>query len=138
MISAADRTLNLLTAQVGLPLAEVETPVAVVDLDRLETNLTRLQAYADSHRIRLWPHGKTHKAPAIGLRQIAGGAEGLTVAKTGEAQVYFEAGVDQILVHYPPIGPAKWDRLADMAAEGVKPPLAGDGPRVATGVLGAP
>src|SRR4029079_17547447 len=104
----AARTREWLAGRGGLPLTGGETPVAVVDLDRLETNLTRLQTYADSHGISLWPHGKTHKAPVIGLRQIAGGADGLTVAKTGEAQAYFEAGVERILVHYPPIGTVKW------------------------------
>jgi D-serine deaminase-like pyridoxal phosphate-dependent protein len=137
MISGADRTLELLTKQVGLPLAEVETPVAVVDLDRLETNLTRLQTYADSHGISLWPHGKTHKAPVIGLKQIAGGADGLTVAKTGEAQAYFEAGVERILVHYPPIGTAKWERLAGMAADGLNLTVAVDSLQSATGLSDA-
>ena len=88
MRSAADRTLELLAAQVGRPLSEVETPVAVVDLDRLEANLQDLQSYADQHGIALWPHTKTHKSPEIGLRQLALGAGGLTVAKTGEAQVF--------------------------------------------------
>jgi D-serine deaminase-like pyridoxal phosphate-dependent protein len=37
--TGADRTLELLVQQVVRPLSEVETPVAVVDLDRLETNL---------------------------------------------------------------------------------------------------
>ena len=37
------------------------------------------------HGIALWPHTKTHKSPEIGLRQLALGAGGLTVAKTGEA-----------------------------------------------------
>jgi D-serine deaminase-like pyridoxal phosphate-dependent protein len=137
MKSGADRTLQLLSAQVGLPLTEVETPVAVVDLDRLETNLTRLQTYATAYGIRLWPHGKTHKAPVIGLRQVAGGADGLTVAKTGEAQAYFEAGVERILVHYPPIGAAKWERLADMAAEGLDLTVAVDSLESAAGLSDA-
>ena len=70
MRTGADRTLELLAAQVGRPLAEVETPVAVVDLDRLEANLQDLQSYASGHGIALWPHTKTHKSPEIGLRQL--------------------------------------------------------------------
>ena len=54
--TGAERTLELLEAQVGRSLDEVETPAAVVDLDRLEANLQRLQSYADSHTIALWPH----------------------------------------------------------------------------------
>src|SRR3954469_4288937 len=124
--TGADRTLDLLEAQVGRSLAEVETPVAVVDLDRLEANLRDLQAYADSHGIALWPHTKTHKSPEIGLRQLALGAGGLTVAKTGEAEVFHEAGAPRILVHYPPFGADKWNRLATIAANGVELTVAVD------------
>ena len=115
----ADRTLELLDRQVGRPLGEVETPVAVIDLDRLETNLNDLQSYVDAHGIELWPHTKTHKSPEIGRRQLELGAAGLTVAKTGEAEVFQEAGAPTILVHYPPFGSDKWERLADVVASGV-------------------
>ena len=71
---------------------EVETPVAVIDLERLEANLQRLQSYADTHAIELWPHTKTHKSPEIGLASSRSVPGGLTVAKTGEAQVFQEAG----------------------------------------------
>src|SRR5438105_12772320 len=94
--TGADRTLRLLAAQVGRPLGDVETPVAVVDLDRLEANLQRLQSYANAHGVALWPHTKTHKSPEIGLLQLALGAGGLTVAKTGEAEVFQEAGAPRI------------------------------------------
>jgi D-serine deaminase-like pyridoxal phosphate-dependent protein len=115
----ADRTLELLERQVGRTLSEVETPVAVIDLDRLEANLADLQSYVDEHGIELWPHTKTHKSPEIGRRQLELGAAGLTVAKTGEAEVFQEAGAQAILVHYPPFGSDKWERLADIAASGV-------------------
>ncbi|MDX6600758.1 MAG: hypothetical protein QOE87_4645 [Gaiellales bacterium] len=137
MRSAADRTLELLAAQVGRPLSEVETPVAVVDLDRLDANLQDLQAYTDQHGIALWPHTKTHKSPEIGLRQLALGAGGLTVAKTGEAQVFQEAGAPRILVHYPPFGADKWDRLAGLAAEGLELTVAVDGVAPAEGLAAA-
>jgi D-serine deaminase-like pyridoxal phosphate-dependent protein len=124
--TGAERTLELLAAQVGRSLDEVETPVAVVDLDRLEANLQRLQSYVDAHGIALWPHTKTHKSPEIGLRQAALGAGGLTVAKTGEAEVFHAAGAPRILVHYPPLGADKWERLARMVAEGLELSVAVD------------
>lgn len=132
--TGADRTLELLEAQVGRSLDEVETPVPVIDLDRLEANLTDLQSYADEHAIQLWPHTKTHKSPEIGGRQLALGAHGLTVAKTGEAQVFQEAGAPRILVHYPPFGADKWERLADVAATGVELTVAVDGVAPAEGL----
>src|SRR6188508_1627013 len=125
--TGADRTLELLTRQVGRSLSEVETPVAAVDLDRLDANLRDLQSYADKHGIALWPHTKTHKSPEIGLRQLALGAGGLTVAKTGEAEVFHEAGAPRIVVHYPPLGADKWERLAGLAADGVELTVAVDG-----------
>jgi D-serine deaminase-like pyridoxal phosphate-dependent protein len=137
MRPGADRTLELLERQIGRPLDEVETPAAVLDLDRLEANLQRLQSYADSHAIALWPHTKTHKSPEIGLRQLAIGAGGLTVAKTGEAEVFHEAGAPRILVHYPPFGPDKWDRLARFAAEGLDLTVAVDSLAPAEGLSAA-
>ena len=132
--TGADRSLELLERQVGRPLAEAETPVPVIDLDRLEANLTGLQSYVDEHGIELWPHTKTHKSPEIGRRQLELGAGGLTVAKTGEAQVFQEAGVPKILVHYPPFGADKWERLADIAASGVELTVAVDSYEPAEGL----
>src|SRR3984893_6234751 len=137
MRTGAERTLELLAAQIGRPLGEVETPVAVIDLDRLEANLQRLQSYGKTHGIALWPHTKTHKSPEIGLRQLALGASGLTVAKTGEAEVFDEAGAPRILVHYPPLGADKWDRLARFAAEGLELTVAVDSVASAGGLSAA-
>src|SRR5438105_4351005 len=53
--TGAERTLELLEAQIGRAVEEAETPAAMVDLDRLEANLRRLQDYADEHGISLWP-----------------------------------------------------------------------------------
>jgi D-serine deaminase-like pyridoxal phosphate-dependent protein len=52
--------------------------VPVVDLDRLEANITRLQIYLDEHKIASRPHVKTHKIPAIAKLQMEAGAVGLT------------------------------------------------------------
>jgi D-serine deaminase-like pyridoxal phosphate-dependent protein len=134
MRTGADRTLELLARQVGRRLAQVETPAAVIDLDRLERNLSDLQSYVDAHGIELWPHTKTHKSPEIGLRQLELGAAGLTVAKTGEAEVFQEAGARTILVHYPPFGSEKWERLADVAASGVELTVAVDSVAPAEGL----
>ena len=135
--TGADRTLEPLEAQIGRSLDEVETPVVVLDLERLEANLQRLQSYADTHAIALWPHTKTHKAPEIGLRQLAIGAGGLTVAKTGEAEVFHEAGAPRILVHYPPFGADKRDRLARFASEGLELTVAVDSLASAEGLAAA-
>jgi D-serine deaminase-like pyridoxal phosphate-dependent protein len=94
---------------------ELETPVPVIDLDRVEHNLAKMQAYCDAHGLRLRPHIKTHKMPAFARRQVELGACGITCQKLGEAEVMVDAGLDDILVSYPLIGPAKALRLAALA-----------------------
>jgi D-serine deaminase-like pyridoxal phosphate-dependent protein len=71
------------------------------------------------------------------MRQLELGAGGLTVAKTGEAEVFRDAGATRLLVHYPPIGEAKWERLARLAAEGIELTVAVDGTYAAEGLSAA-
>src|SRR3954463_2244802 len=94
---------------------ELDTPVPVVDLDIVEHNLAKMQAYCDSHGLALRPHIKTHKIPSFAHRQVELGAKGITCQKLGEAEVMIDAGLDDILISYPLIGPAKALRLAALA-----------------------
>ena len=90
-----------------------ETPVPVVDLDRLERNLDRMAAYAARHRLTLRPHTKTHKSPKIGEEQLRRGAAGLTCATLLEAEVMAEV-TDNLLLAYPPVGESKLQRLLSL------------------------
>jgi D-serine deaminase-like pyridoxal phosphate-dependent protein len=101
---------------IGRPVEELPTPIAVVDLDRLEANIARLADYAREHGIALWPHAKTHKMPPVARMQIAAGAAGLTVAKVGEAEVMARHDLGPLCLHYPVYGAEAWRRLADVAA----------------------
>lgn len=96
-------------------IEDLETPVPVIDLDRVERNLRKMQAYCDQHGLRLRPHIKTHKLPHLAHQQVALGACGITCQKLGEAEVMADAGLDDILISYPLIGPAKALRLAALA-----------------------
>ena len=97
---------------------DLDTPALVVDLDTMEANLRRVQDYCSSHGLGLRPHTKTHKSIEIARRQLALGAIGLTVAKTGEAEVMLGAEPRDLLVAYPVVGDAKVRRLASLAAIG--------------------
>ena len=101
---------------VGLPVDRLPTPIAVVDLDRLEANIARLAGYAQEHEVALWPHAKTHKMPPVARMQLAAGAAGLTVAKVGEAEVMTSHELGPLLLHYPVYGADAWRRLAEVAA----------------------
>ncbi|AVO36629.1 D-TA family PLP-dependent enzyme [Pukyongiella litopenaei] len=91
---------------------EIETPAVLIDMDRVEANLTRAQAYADRHGLRLRPHVKTHKLPELARRQVALGAIGVTCQKLGEAEAMADGGLADIFLPYNILGPAKLDRLA--------------------------
>jgi D-serine deaminase-like pyridoxal phosphate-dependent protein len=90
--------------------AALETPVPLVDLDRLERNLDRMAAYAASHGLALRPHTKTHKSPRIATEQLRRGAVGLTCATPLEAEVMAEV-CDDLLLAYPTVGGPKLQRL---------------------------
>ena len=92
----------------------LETPVPLVDLDRLQRNLQRMADYARDHDLALRPHIKTHKSPMIAGEQVLRGATGLTCATLKEVEVMSEASRD-ILLAYPPIGSARLRRLMRLA-----------------------
>lgn len=100
---------------IGTPVEQLETPVAIVDLDQLATNISRLQRYLDQHHIANRPHIKTHKIPAIAHMQVAAGAVGITCQKLGEAEIMADAGIQDIFVPYNILGGAKLERLAELS-----------------------
>lgn len=77
------------------------TPALVVDLDILDRNIATMAETARSRGLRLRPHAKTHKCIEIARRQLAAGAAGLTVATVSEAEVFANAGVDDLFIAYP-------------------------------------
>jgi len=99
----------------NMRIEELETPVPVVDLDILESNISRLQTYLTGHNIANRPHIKTHKIPAIAQMQIDAGAVGITCQKIGEAEVMADAGIQDIFLPYNIIGEGKLARLMALA-----------------------
>ena len=99
-----------------IDVTALETPVPVVDLDRLERNLDRVARYAAEHKLGLRPHIKTHKTPWIAAEQLARGAIGLTCATAFEAEV-MSTVADDLLVAYPPVAPGRIARLLALPPE---------------------
>ena len=91
------------------------TPAVVIDLDRVDANIARVQALCDKAGVANRPHIKTHKIPALAKLQTDAGARGITCQKIGEAEVMADAGIDDILVSYNLIGEARTGRLAALA-----------------------
>jgi D-serine deaminase-like pyridoxal phosphate-dependent protein len=91
---------------------DLDTPAVTIHLDVMQANIRRVQGHLAAHGIANRPHVKTHKIPAIGKLQMAGGAIGITCQKLGEVEVFVDAGVaEDILLTYNVIGRSKTERL---------------------------
>src|ERR1051326_1865487 len=102
-------------AEIGMSLDEVDTPALIVDLDAFERNLRRLADGVAGKGVRLRPHAKTHKCPAIALKQVALGAVGVCVQKVSEAEAMVYGGVRDVLVTNEVVGRQKLRRLTSLA-----------------------
>jgi D-serine deaminase-like pyridoxal phosphate-dependent protein len=98
-----------------MPLARVDTPALLIDLDAFERNLRRMADFAARAGVRLRAHAKTHKSPVIAAKQVALGAVGVCCQKVSEAEVMVEGGIGNVLVSNEVAGAAKLDRLAALA-----------------------
>src|SRR5258707_3004420 len=109
------------------------TPAAVIDMDRVERNIARIQAACDVAGVANRPHIKTHKSPMLATLQIAAGARGITCQKLGEAEVMADAGIDDILISYNLLGDEKMARLGALQAK-AHMTVAADNPVVIAGL----
>lgn len=97
-----------------------DTPYIMIDLVKLQANIKAMAEFATAQGLKLRPHIKAHKIPEIAQMQNAASAAGITVAKLGEAEAMFSAGIDDILVAYPLIGEAKLLRVQNLLKRGCK------------------
>jgi D-serine deaminase-like pyridoxal phosphate-dependent protein len=98
-----------------MKIQDLDTPALLIDAERMEKNLAEMAGYCRAHNLHLRPHVKTHKIPELARMQLESGAHGITVAKVSEAEVMADAGLDDILVAYPIVSPAKAERVAALA-----------------------
>jgi 3-hydroxy-D-aspartate aldolase len=99
----------------GMDLDQVDTPALLLDLDAFEHNLSRLTQTLQGMDVRVRPHAKSHKCPAIALRQIAHGAVGVCCQKVSEAQAMVLGGVGDVMIANEVVGAQKLARLAELA-----------------------
>jgi D-serine deaminase-like pyridoxal phosphate-dependent protein len=98
----------------------LDTPALVVDAQKLEQNILRMAAVAESRGVALRPHVKTHKIPSLARRQTEAGAAGITVATVSEAEVMADGGLDDIFVAYPLVTETKIGRAIGLEQRGIR------------------
>ena len=92
-------------AVVGMPLADVDTPALILDLDAFERNLNRLNDSLAGHAIKVRPHAKSHKCPADrAARRSRRGAVGVCCQKVSEAEAMVDGGVRDVLIANEVVG----------------------------------
>ncbi|HET7460927.1 MAG TPA: alanine racemase [Longimicrobium sp.] len=114
---------------------QLETPAAIVDIDRMHANLRRAAEYTRAHGLAWRPHAKTHKTPELAAEQVRAGAVGVTVATAREAEVMART-VDDILLAYPPVNPGTLARVMALP-ERVRLTVALDSPEALRGLAAA-
>lgn len=98
-----------------MKINELDTPSLIIDREIMMDNIRRMQSYADKYNVNLRPHTKTHKMPALAKLQEAAGANGITVAKVGEAEVMAENGLSDIFIANEIVGEVKLNRIKKLA-----------------------
>ncbi|MBM9485338.1 DSD1 family PLP-dependent enzyme [Pseudomonas sp. ICBG1301] len=78
------------------PIASLDTPVALIDVSRMQRNIQRMQQRMHSLGVRLRPHIKTSKCLPVIKAQIAAGASGVTVSTLKEAEYCFAEGINDV------------------------------------------
>ena len=94
-------------------IEELPTPCAVVDIDRLERNCSRMAERMAALGVRLRPHVKTHKCFEAARLQVAGHFGGITVSTLAEARAFAAAGFADI-TYAVPIAPARITEAAEL------------------------
>jgi D-serine deaminase-like pyridoxal phosphate-dependent protein len=105
------------TNLIGKSVFDLPTPALVVDLDRVEANLGKMQHLVSDAGRALRPHIKTHKCSTLARMQVAAGAIGVTCATLGEAEAMASGGIKDILIANQLVTADKLQRVAQMQAK---------------------
>lgn len=93
------------------------TPALLVDLDRFESNIRKMQTTVSLAGKQLRPHAKAHKCVPIARRQLQAGAVGVCVATISEMDWMTAAGIG-VLLTTPVASRMKTDQIAAAAKSG--------------------
>jgi D-serine deaminase-like pyridoxal phosphate-dependent protein len=98
-----------------MDIADLPSPALVVDLATFAENVTAADQLFSAAMKRIRPHVKTHRTPALALRQLTPRASGLTCATVGEAEAMVRAGATDVLIANELVDRRKLDRVAALA-----------------------
>ena len=80
---------------------DVETPALLLHRDAMERNVKFMADRTKRLGVSLRPHIKTHKCLELGRRQVALGAQGVTVSTLFEAEAFVRGGFTDVIWAFP-------------------------------------
>lgn len=80
-----------------MSLQSLNTPAALIDVERMNRNILRMQQRMNTLGVRFRPHVKTTKCEQVVKAQMDAGAQGITVSTLKEAEQFFASGVRDIV-----------------------------------------
>jgi len=89
----------------------LDTPCVLLDLERLEANISEMTRNAARAGVALRPHTKVHQSAWIAMRQVEAGACGIEVGTIGQAEIMAREGLHDIVVAHPFVGSRKLETL---------------------------
>ena len=110
---------ELYRPQPGTPVADLDTPCLILDMDALDRNMGVMADYYEGRSSKLRGHSKNHKTPALALRQIRRGGTvgGVCAAKVAEAEVMVHGGIGSVFITSEVVAPLKIERLCILARQ---------------------
>ena len=85
-------------SDIGKSKWDLDSPALCVDLDKMDQNIKKVHSRLKDTPVKVRPHIKTHKCPAIAKMQVAAGAVGVCAAKLGEVEVMLDNGIQNVLM----------------------------------------
>ena len=104
-----------MSSVIGQPLAALDSPQLVIDLDVVDANLRRMLGAFRDRPVAVRVHFKSLKCAGLARYVAAAGARGFLCAKLNEAEVLADAGLTDIFIANEIVGPIKVRRLAELA-----------------------
>lgn len=98
-------------------ISELTTPSFLVDLDKLERNISEMAMVCAENSIEPWPMVKTHKSTRICEMQEDAGVGGFLVGTVDEAEKLVNSGFYDIMLAYPVAGKENINRVVDLAKD---------------------
>ena len=106
--------------QTANTIDQLPTPALLLEREKLRANIRRMSTHIGDLGCTLRPHVKTNKSIDVVKEIIAGGnTQGITVSTLGEADYFFENGIDDI-TYAVGIAPNKLAHVAELIEAGCK------------------